>query len=95
MLGTTPGSDFEAIDESSLQVNGNSGQSPGSISSVSTPLATHAAIASTTRTHAPSSVMTPEIADLIYHIHRHNAKFTKNLLFLITVQEAFICLNCC
>ena len=65
MLGTIPGSDFEAVDESSLQVNASSGQSSGSIPSISTPPATHTAIASTTRTHAPSSVMTPEIAESI------------------------------
>ena len=33
MLGTIPGSDFEAVDESSLQVNVNSGQSSGSMPS--------------------------------------------------------------
>ena len=74
MLGTIPGSDFEAIDESSLQVNGNSGQSSGSISSVSTPPATHTAIASTSHTHAPSSVMTPEIAESINRSIESNTK---------------------
>jgi hypothetical protein len=74
MLGTIPGSDFEAIDESSLQVNGNSGQSSGSILSVATPPATHIAIASTTRTHAPSSVMTPEIAESINRSIESNTK---------------------
>ena len=65
MLGTITGSDFEAVDELSLQVNASSGQSSGSIPSISTPPATRTAIASTTRTHAPSSVLTPEIAESI------------------------------
>ena len=65
MLGTIPGSDFEAVDESSLQVNVNSGQSLGSMPIVSTPSPTHSSITATTRTNAPSSIMTPEIAESI------------------------------
>ena len=72
MLGTIPGSDFEAVDELSLQVNASSGQSSGSISSVSTPL--HTAIANTTRTHTPSRVMTPEIAESINRSIESNTK---------------------
>ena len=74
MLGTIPGSDFEAIDESSLQVNVNSGQSSGSTPIISTPPATHTAIATTTRTHAPSSIMTPEIAESINRSIESNTK---------------------
>ncbi|HEY6286557.1 MAG TPA: hypothetical protein VIX20_12895 [Ktedonobacteraceae bacterium] len=65
MLGTIPGSDFEAVDESSLQVNVNSGQSAGSSPIVSTPPATHTPIATTTGTHSRASAMTPETAELI------------------------------
>jgi hypothetical protein len=69
MLGTIPGSDFEAIDESSLQVNGNSGLSAGSIPLVSTPPATHPPVATTRSTHTPSTSTTPEIVE---SIHRSN-----------------------
>jgi hypothetical protein len=61
MLGTMPGSDFEAVDESSLQVNVNSGQAAGSTPIVSTP----PPLATATGTHSPKSAMTPEIAELI------------------------------
>jgi hypothetical protein len=61
MLGTMPGSDFEAVDESSLQVNVNSGQAAGSTPIVSTPLP----LATATGSHSPKSAMTPEIAELI------------------------------
>jgi hypothetical protein len=60
-----PGSDFEAVDESSLKVNVNSGQAAGSIPIVSTPPSTHAPKATATGTHSPTSAMTPEIAELI------------------------------
>ena len=65
ILGTIPGSDFEAVDESSLQVNVNSGQSSGSMPVVSTPSPTRSFIAATTRRTAPSTIMTPEIAESI------------------------------
>jgi hypothetical protein len=65
MLGTIPGSEFEAVDESSLQVNVNSGQSSGSIPVVSSPSSTRSSIATTTRITAPSSITTPEIAESI------------------------------
>ncbi|HEX6108775.1 MAG TPA: hypothetical protein VFZ02_05125 [Ktedonobacteraceae bacterium] len=61
MLGTVPGSDFEAVDESSLQVNVNSGQAAGSTPIVSTP----PPLATATGTHSHKSAMTPEIAELI------------------------------
>jgi hypothetical protein len=61
MLGTMPGSDFEAVDESSMQVNVNSGQAAGSTPIVSTP----PPLATATGTHSPKSAMTPEIAELI------------------------------
>jgi len=72
MLGAIPGSDFEAVDESSLQVNVNSGQAAGSTPIVSTPPATHTPIATTTGTHSPSSAMTPEIAESINRSGRNN-----------------------
>jgi hypothetical protein len=75
MLGAIPGSDFEAVDESSLQVNSNSGQTSGSIPTASTPPATHAALATSTRKHAPSTAMTPEIAE---SINRSTPKIVKN-----------------
>jgi hypothetical protein len=65
MLGTISGSDFEAVNESRLQVNVNSGQSSGSVPIVSTPSVTHTPIATTTNIHSPSSVMTPEVAESI------------------------------
>ncbi len=65
MLGTIPGSDFEAVDESSLQVNVNSGQAAGSNPIVSTPPTTHTPTANATGTHTPTNAMTPEIAELI------------------------------
>ncbi len=74
MLGTIPGSDFEAVDESSLQVNVNSGQSLGSMPIVSTPSPTHSSIATTTRTNAPSNIMTPEIAESINRSIERNSK---------------------
>jgi len=75
MLGTLPGSDFEAVDESSLQVNVNSGQAAGSMQVVSSPSATFTPIANTTRTHSPSSSMTPEIAE---SINRKNVIIAKS-----------------
>lgn len=74
LLGTIPGSDFEAVDESSLQVNVNSGQSLGSMPIASTPPAKHTSIAITTGTHAPSRVMTPEIAESINRSIESNTK---------------------
>ncbi len=65
MLGTIPGSDFEAVDKSSLKVNVNSGQAAGSIPIVSIPPSTYTPKATTTGTHSPTSAMTPEIAELI------------------------------
>src|SRR5260370_40303317 len=65
LLGTIPGSDFEAVDESSLQVNVNSGQPSGSVPVVSTPSPTRSSIATTTRPIAQPSIMTPEIAESI------------------------------
>jgi hypothetical protein len=74
MLGTIPGSDFEAVDETSLQVNVNSGQSLGSMPIVSTPSLTHTFIATTSHTNAPSSIMTPEIAESINRSIESNSK---------------------
>ena len=73
-LGTIPGSDFEAVDESSLQVNANSGQSSGSSPIASTPTAAHTVIATATRTHTISNVMTPEIAESIDRSVETNTK---------------------
>jgi len=75
ILGAIPGSDFEAVNESSLQLNVNSGQSSGSMPVVSTPSATHTPIATTTNTHSPSSAMTPEIAE---SLNRSDANITRN-----------------
>jgi hypothetical protein len=72
MLGAMPGSDFEAVDESSLQVNVNSGQAAGSIPIVSTPPATHTPTATAIGTHSPTSAMTPEIAELINRSNNTN-----------------------
>ena len=74
LLGTIPGSDFEAVDESSLQVNVNSGQSSGSVPVVSTPSPTRSSIATTTRTTAHPSIMTPEIAESINRSIESNSK---------------------
>ena len=65
VLDTIPGSDFEAVDESSLQINANSGKSTGSTPVVSTPSATHTHIAAISVSQSSSSSMTPEIAESI------------------------------
>jgi hypothetical protein len=65
VLGNIPGSDFEAVDESSLLVNANSGQSIGSIPVVSTPSAAHTHIAAISVSQSSSSSMTPEITESI------------------------------
>jgi hypothetical protein len=63
MLGTIPGSDFEAVDESGLQVNGNSGQSLGSIQVRATSTQTHTHISSISIAQSSSNAVTPEIAE--------------------------------
>ena len=65
VLGTIPGSDFEAVDESSLQVNANSGKSTGSTPVVSTPSAAHTHIAAISVSRSSSSSMTPETTESI------------------------------
>lgn len=74
LLGTIPGSDFEAVDESSLQVNVNSGQSSGSVPIVSTPSPTRSSIATPTHTTVHSNIMTPEIAESINRSIESNTK---------------------
>ena len=64
-LGAIPGSDFEAIDESSLQVNANSGQAGGSTPITSTTPATHSPTVISTATHSPSNALTHETAELV------------------------------
>ncbi len=75
MLGSIPGSDFEAVDDSSLQVNVNSGQSSGSIPIISTPPATHTPGITSTGIHSPSHALTPEIAE---SINRSDSTFSKS-----------------
>jgi hypothetical protein len=65
ILGTIPGSDFEAVDESSLQVNANSGKSTGSTPVVSTLSAAHTHIAAISVSQSSSSSMTPETTESI------------------------------
>jgi hypothetical protein len=63
MLGNIPGSDFEAVDESNLQVNGNSGQSSGSIQVKATSTQTHTHISGISIAQSSSNAVTPEIAE--------------------------------
>jgi hypothetical protein len=64
-LGTIPGSDFEVIDESSLQVSANSGQAAGSTPITSTPTITHSTTAISISPHSPTSALTPQITQLV------------------------------
>jgi hypothetical protein len=65
-LGAIPGSDFEVVDESSLQVSSNSGQAAGSTAVTSTPTTVmHSPTAISTGTHAPTAAVTPEPFELI------------------------------
>jgi hypothetical protein len=68
-LGAIPGSDFEVVDESSLQVSPNSGQAAGSTAVTSTPTKVptvmHSPTAISTGTRAPTAAVTPEPFELI------------------------------
>jgi hypothetical protein len=64
-LGTIPGSDFEAIAESSLQVSANSGQAGGSTPITFTPPVTHSPAVTSTGTHSPTNALTHETAELV------------------------------
>lgn len=70
-LGTIPGSDFEVVDESSLQVSANSGQAAGSTPITSTPPVTHSLTATSTGAHSPTSALTPETAELVNRKDNH------------------------
>jgi hypothetical protein len=67
-LGTIPGSDFEVVDESNLQVSANSGQAAGSPSATFTPTVissvTHSPTATSTGAHSPTTALIPEPAEL-------------------------------
>lgn len=71
-LEAIPGSDFEAIDESSLQVSANSGQASGS-PSISTPLAKHSPTKTSTGINLPASTPKQVIVDLV-NTKRSNSK---------------------
>lgn len=62
-LGSIPGSDFEVVDESSLQISANSGQSKGAPSVFTTPSPTHTSTTNTMGPHATEIALTPAIAD--------------------------------
>lgn len=63
-LNTIPGSDFEAVDESRLQMNPNSAQVAGSPSFPPSPTPTHSPTASAAGTHSPHASLTPEIVQI-------------------------------
>jgi hypothetical protein len=71
-LEAIPGSDFEAIDESNLQVSANSGQAAGS-PSTSTPLAKHSPTKTSTSINLPVSTPKQVIVDLV-NTKRNNSK---------------------
>lgn len=74
-LGAIPGSDFEVIDESSLQVSANSGQAGGSTPTTSTPPVTHSPAVTSTGTHSPTTALTHETAELV---NRKNSNTNNN-----------------
>lgn len=67
-LTSIPGSDFEAVDESMLQMNPNSAQVAGSPSFPPSPTRTaspaHSPTASIAGTHAPHAALTPDIVQI-------------------------------
>ncbi|HET9999840.1 MAG TPA: hypothetical protein VFQ36_03035 [Ktedonobacteraceae bacterium] len=67
-LNSIPGSDFEAVDESALQMNPNSAQVAGSPAFAPSPTASaspaHSPTASASGTHAPHAALTPEIVEV-------------------------------
>ena len=67
-LTSIPGSDFEAVDESMLQMNPNSAQVAGSPSFPPSPTGAaspaHSPTAGTTGTNSPHSALTPEIVQI-------------------------------
>lgn len=62
LLGTIPGSDFEAVDESSLQVQANSGQSSGSTQVMATSTQTHTHITGISIAQSSSNAIRPKLA---------------------------------
>ena len=67
-LNSIPGSDFEAVDESALQMNANSGQVAGSPSFPPSPTVSaspaHSPTAAATGTHASQAARTPEVVEV-------------------------------
>lgn len=67
-LNSIPGSDFEAVDESALQMNPNSAQVAGSPAFAPSPTASaspaHSPTASASSTSAPHAALTPEIVEI-------------------------------
>ena len=67
-LNSIPGSDFEAVDESALQMNPNSAQVAGSPTLAPSPTPSvspaHSPTASASGTHAPHAALTPEIVEI-------------------------------
>ena len=67
-LNSIPGSDFEAVDESALQMNPNSAQVAGSPTFAPSPTPSaspaHSPTASANGTHAPHAALTPEIVEI-------------------------------
>lgn len=76
LLGTIPGSDFEAVDESSLQVNGNSGQSSGSFPVSATSPVTHTHITSISIAQSSSNAVPSKIAESMKRNSRINSRKT-------------------
>ena len=62
MLGIIPGSDFEAVDESSLQVHANSGQSSALMQVTATSTQTHTHITGISIAQSSSNAIPPELA---------------------------------
>lgn len=67
-LNSIPGSYFEAVDESALQMNANSAQVAGSPSFPPSPTVSaspaHSPTAAATGTHAPQAARTPEVVEV-------------------------------
>ncbi len=67
-LNSIPGSDFEVVDESALQMNANSAQVAGSPSFPPSPTVSaspaHSPTAAPTGTHAPQAARTPEVVEV-------------------------------
>ncbi len=80
MLVTIPGTDFEAVDESSLQVNANSGQSSGSIQVRATSTQTHTHITGISLAQSSSNASTPQIAESMKKTTKSTQEKNSNLM---------------